>query len=99
LVNLLTTLNLSTPEIDDAGHCDAFTAEDRAPKFEAGLLPTKPPNVSPVMRENVRRGSAALPIRIGTSRSPDACRTGPILLPPRLLPEAEPRTLDFDGAA
>ncbi len=64
LIDSLTTLDQNTPGIDDGGDYSAFLAEDKAPHFEMGLLPTKPPTIPPAMREIVRRGASALPALI-----------------------------------
>jgi hypothetical protein len=40
---------------------DGFLASDKEAKFRGGILGSAKPNVSPVMRELVRRGVAALP--------------------------------------
>ena len=40
---------------------EGFMAIDEEPRFAGGILGTKKPRVSPIMRELVRRGVAALP--------------------------------------
>lgn len=61
LIDDLTSVDSSTPGIDDTGMYDAFLAEDASPRFKAGVLPVHPPTVPPAMRELVRLGAAALP--------------------------------------
>jgi hypothetical protein len=61
LIDLLTQVDARTLGIDGFGMYSGFIAEDAPLTFDGGLLGVPRPKVSPLMRELVRRGPAALP--------------------------------------